>query len=928
MPRLLFRLLALCLLPITSLALAGPGIWTSSGPEGGSVLQLAVDPAAPDTIYLSGINGAYRSTDTGVTWTRLNIAPYISSVWRMVLNPHDSQMLIVSSATQLFRSTDGGSNWQALAGGLPVPGNFRDVRFDPLHAGRIWTVGSSGLWRSNDDGQTWSPVPASGLGSNIVALEPDPHVDGRMLAVSHADTYLSTDHGLTWNVVPQAPGSFGTLRTVSHTPVPGVVLAASDAGEMLRSTDGGASFSLLDPVSLPHAYQITFIHPDAVSANTWWLGLTNGLIRTSDGGATYTVVGEGIRPAAGGSFDNGVAALYVHPGNPDILYAGADFTGFYVSSNGGASWTRRNTGLDQVQIRALAVHPQFPSWVYAGYGDANASPSDGLFQSIDRGQSWFSSSPSLEAVGLRTLLIDPNTTANPFSTTLYAAGYGYPLFSPTGATRHGNGGIYKSTDGGATWATIDNGIPRFTLGDGVEHSYFIISRSVIADPNSGSGPGGDGPLQTLYLGGSGTIHRDGAGNPVVMAARIYKSTDAGASWSASDTGLPLDPMYPVQVVPLAINPDNPSILYAGTTTYGYEPGWSDPLESEGVINGVFKSTDAGATWVHSSSGLPRLNPANPDSAIRTVLALALAPSQPDRLYAATTNLLYDSIVYRSNDGGASWQIANNGIAADADIRALIVDPDNPDIVYAGSTGSEINPGGVYRSIDGGQNWSSYSIGLPSSAASALYLDKSAAIPRLYAGTRNGVFSIDQVPDEDSDGVANVIEAGAPNGGDGNGDGIPDTLQAQVASLRDGGDGPRGGDSYLTVEVEPLQGDCARLENTHTLPASDFPLDRHHSFPFGLIRLDLPACRQARLHLHVHGGDFDAGWRFRVYAPLHPEQPHTYAWRDLPFQRNDQVWTVTVTDNELGDLRASEDAILFQGGVAQTPILFRDGFEGR
>ena len=132
------------------------------------------------------------------------------------------------------------------------------------------------------------------------------------------------------------------------------------------------------------------------------------------------------------------------------------------------------------------------------------------------------------------------------------------------------------------WATIDNGIPRFTLGDGVEHSYFIISRTVIADPSSGSGPGADGPLQTLYLGGSGTIHRDGAGDPVVMAARIYKSTDAGASWAASDTGLPLDPMYPVQVVPLAINPDNPSILYAGTTTYGWDlAGRSNTVQSPG-----------------------------------------------------------------------------------------------------------------------------------------------------------------------------------------------------------------------------------------------------------------------------------------------------------------------------------------------------------
>ena len=57
------------------------------------------------------------------------------------------------------------------------------------------------------------------------------------------------------------------------------------------------------------------------------------------------------------------------------------------------------------------------------------------------------------------------------------------------------------------------------------------------------------------------------------------------------------------------------------------------------------------------------------------------------------------------------------------------------------------------------------------------------MPRLYAGTRNGVFSIDQVPDEDSDGVPSAIEAASPNGGDGNGDGIPDTLQADGLTAR-------------------------------------------------------------------------------------------------------------------------------------------------
>ena len=146
----------------------------------------------------------------------------------------------------------------------------------------------------------------------------------------------------------------------------------------------------------------------------------------------------------------------------------------------------------------------------------------------------------------------------------------------------------------------------------------------------------------------------------------------------------------------------------------------------------------------------------------------------------------------------------------------------------------------------------------------------------------------------------------------------------MASLRGAGDA-RAAATATSSRSKPWPGTAPAWKTPIPCPPP-FPADPLHDYPYGLVRLDLPACAQARLHLHVHEGDFDAGWRFRVYAPLHPEQPHTYAWRDLPFTRDGNVWTVTVTDNELGDLRAGTDAILFQGGLARTPILFRNGFE--
>lgn len=942
------RLFAFCLVLGCAPALAGPGIWTSSGPTGGDVQQLVVDPSQPGTLYALASNQVYKTTNTGLNWSALTIASHASSLTSLRMSPHDSSVLLVTSVDRLFRSDDAGASWVTVAGGLPVPGLIYDIRFDPHTAGVVWLSSGDSLYRSNDGGQSWAALASTGLPEWIYRFVADPHSPGRWLLLGADDgpgtrLFHSSDDGLSWTPASLAGDPFlsGSAfgERIAFTSTSGVVLFAANSQQMFRSNDGGATFVQLPEITMTQPLTIQAVTAHPTDPNTWWLGLNNGLVRTSNGGTTYVEVGAGIRPVAGGH-SNGVLALVPAPGDPNTLYAGANYTGFFVSPDGGSTWLRRNQGLRQASVRALATHPQQPQWLYAGYGDAFITPSDGLFRSIDRGGSWFTASPTLEASGLRNLFIDPNTAANPFTTTMYAAGYGQPLFALDGTVRDGNAGVFKSVDGGTSWSTIDTGIP-FQMATGplgpYRQSLFTIARSILADPSSGGPPGGTGPLQTLYLSGSGRITYDpGTGVPTVQAARIYKSTDAGSTWFAADNGLPI-PLYDlgthfahqVQAVPLVIDPSNPDVLYVGTftTVPGTNGNIPEPLVSQGVVNGVFKSVDGGANWVHSSNGLPRLQPGEPDSPNRNVLALALAASEPSTLYVAVNRDLYDARIYKSTDAGATWFEASDGIAPDADIRVLLVDPNNADIAYAGSTGTEINPGGVYRTIDGGATWISYSIGLPSSAALALDLDTSGSVPRLYAGTRNGVFQIDQVPDEDGDGVPNSIEANAPNGGDGNGDGIPDTLQEHVASLLGAGDPGRGGDAYVTVELIPLAGTCARLENTHKLAANQFPPDPLHETVFGLIRLDIGDCQQAQLRLTYHGDTSGSDWSFRIFAPLTPSQPYSYAWRDFPASRDGKTWTVTVTDNALGDLRAADNAILFQGGIARSEQIFADDFEG-
>jgi photosystem II stability/assembly factor-like uncharacterized protein len=184
----------------------------------------------------------------------------------------------------------------------------------------------------------------------------------------------------------------------------------------------------------------------------------------------------------------------------------------------------------------------------------------------------------------------------------------------------------------------------------------------------------------------------------VSGGGIFKSTNAGESWTAINTGLPS-----TGVGAVAINPVNPATLYA--PTYG---------------GGVFKSTNGGDSWTAINTGLT-----NPK-----VSALAIDPSAPDTLYAGTS---YSGRVYKSSNGGESWTFTFD--YPNIEVDALAIDPLDPSTLYAGLGSIEIN-GGVIKSTDGGAHWTD---SLPGSGASVFFLAINPSAPgTVYAGTDSGL----------------------------------------------------------------------------------------------------------------------------------------------------------------------------------------------
>jgi photosystem II stability/assembly factor-like uncharacterized protein len=328
-----------------------------------------------------------------------------------------------------------------------------------------------------------------------------------------------------------------------------------------------------------------------------------------------------------------------------------------VTRGAGATWNK--TPLDAGRVRAILVHPLDSATVFAG-------TDKGLFRSTDHGTTWNS-----YGTGIKT---SSSTTVRVLS--LAVANDGTPFYAGTSA------GVFQSTDGGVTW-TQGSGM---LSGNGILRYYYAVG-ALAVDPSD---------PDTVYAGDSG----------MMTEGRVLKSTDGGATWSSSGSGIVHD-----DVDALAVVPDNTSTIYA---------------VADGILYG---STDAGSTWV-KTTGTMLVGSSSAD--VLTVVATT------DAIYTGTT-----AGVWKSTDRGATWS-QGSGLGSTGVLRyfyaiaALAVDPANASVLYAGDSGL-MTSGGVSLSSDSGIHWSQVG-GAFSENVSSLAVDRSD--PRvLYAATDTGLFRL-------------------------------------------------------------------------------------------------------------------------------------------------------------------------------------------
>ena len=335
-----------------------------------------------------------------------------------------------------------------------------------------------------------------------------------------------------------------------------------------------------------------------------------------------------------------------------------------VASAGVNTWT--TNGPNGGPIAALAIDRSAPATLYAGTSGA------GVFKSSDGGGSWTAINTGLNTTFVVTaIVVDPTTPA-----TLYV-GTGLGLVSGDA------GGVFKSTNGGASWTAINAGL---TGTYGGAPAVFALA----IDPSAPT---------TLYASTYG--------------GGVFKTTNGGGSWSAINAGLNIGNI----VLALAIDPSAPATLYAGT---GYDVEFGPGV-------GVFKSTNGGGSWIVINTGLTN----------RSVSALVLDPADPDTLYAGTVAGFFPGPlggVFRSTNAGGNWTAISAGLTS-TDVTALAIHPSAPATLYAGTSG-----GGVFKSTDSGGTWAAANTGLTTLVVNALALDPTGGTT-LYAGLSNGVWQL-------------------------------------------------------------------------------------------------------------------------------------------------------------------------------------------
>jgi len=638
---------------------AASGQWTLIGPRpllftdqrqhSGQVNALAVDPRNPSVVYLGADGGGvWKTTDGGQTWTPLTGNQPSLQIGALALDPSNPDIVYAGTSVSnylfgnlgagILRSSDGGATWTQLPGPLPTGPGFQAVIWSlavsPSDGNILLAVDSSAtgaaVYRSSDGGNTWNQVIAPNTAfAGQVLFDPS---NGNIAYATLGGVYKSTDGGNTWTV---ANGTGSNVLPAGNSYALGIAPSSpetlyagtdqSSAANMFKTVDGGQNWT---PLPFPWWSWMVRVHP--ANPNVVVSG-SYGLFESMDGGSTWNLVDSGFAGLHGGM---------EFSADGSVLYLGTE-GGVWAATNVTSSpWTLTdlNATLATTEFFGIAIHPTNPGISFAGSQSNGVDMYSGELQ-------WQTVACDDGGPGFAFDFMNPST--------IYAA-----CASPPS--------VQKSTDSGASFAQVQNGIGSSEFLPG-------MAPGLAMDPSN--------PLR-LYL----------------AAGHVWQTNDGANTWTAISPVLgPGNGLTQA----LAASPADPNTVYLGDS------------------NGVYVTTNAlagsGATWSSVSAGLPSLQYTN------YLSQLVADPSSAGTAYV-TFGTYVSGHVYRTTNRGASWTDISGNLP-NLKVNDIAVDPDVPNTLYIATER------GVFSTSDGGGAWSALGTGLPNVTVTAIKLHRPTRILR-------------------------------------------------------------------------------------------------------------------------------------------------------------------------------------------------------
>jgi hypothetical protein len=612
----------------------GPSTWIDIGPSLipngqtygsarvdviGRVSSFAVDPNNPKHLLCGSANGGiWESKDTGATWAARTDQMPTLAIGAIMFDPADSTRVYAGSGegnfyaslgAGVYRSTDGGTTWKIIATAPFVGVGFFDLVVDPVDSKVLYAATTSGFYVSTNAGINWSLKRAARCWDITV------HPGGgtvELLASFTDGLFVSSNAGNSFAavVLPSAPAAAWDRLTVDRVKAaPTIAYAFGSAGGAphlwRRNGTTWSKITNLPAMNVSQAWYDWYVAASPTNRGQVFLGAID-TFRGSLSGTTWTW--KNITTQGANSIHPDQHCLTFAPDNSQVIYAGND-GGVYRSGNSGNSWRALNRGLGITEVEYLGSDPNTWQWLMAGTQDNGTMRFTGstVWEHIADGDGgdcgvnqlnpnevyhsfyYVSLERSNNKGNTWTSLAPPNV-----------ASLFYPPVEVSGATvAIGGVSFVVSRTTGATWTNVSLSLPS---GEGASAMRAVDANTFLVGTTRG---------------------------------RMLRVSWNGAAWQVKNLTSPA-PRY---ISCVAIDPSNALRIWVTLSQIGG--------------GRVFRSDDAGATWVDCTAGLPPI-PIN---------SVVVDPANFKRVWVSA-----DVGVYETMNLGSSWSSFSAGLP-----NALAVD---------------------------------------------------------------------------------------------------------------------------------------------------------------------------------------------------------------------------------------------------------------